>query len=520
MSQGTARIGGVWRALLVCLAMGCGQKIQEQYEVQIIGPTDTNYLTGVRTVVLEVGGKEVSRTTVKEGQAFNLTGTGIDTNTTTSGAVRVRGLGENGELLAYGQTPEMELLLASPPRVQVFVQKPGSFGRALSLPNGRKNLIAVAAVAGVGGLLRVPMVVVLFGLGDVTLVDSMTMAVSETPSEVLGIYNPLVHDFDDADVTGMTNGLRQPRDEAAAIARPDGQILIFGGRASPALPSMPLMSPRPSAQLDLVRVQRADFDLFVRGASSVRDSDTAGIARVRPAMADADVTYAFGGLGMGDAPLDTVVAINPADATALRLLTVKMAGPRDGLTATSVTVSGVPEIFIFGGGADTTPVAEVFTPGAAPKLEVRAPTTGAIAQRRDHGAVLLPGNETVLIVGGRDNAGAALGTSVLFNARTNTLVPGPLNLKTPRSKFAMFIVDKDLVIAAGFDAQNAPIGNAEVFDASSEMLTPKGVVPCVPRGGPVSATLQNQSAVMIGGQQANGQGSAVVEIYQPFRTTP
>jgi hypothetical protein len=93
-----------------------------------------------------------------------------------------------------------------------------------------------------------------------------------------------------------------------------------------------------------------------------------------------------------------------------------------------------------------------------------------------------------------------------------------LNLKTPRSKFAMFIVDKDLVVAAGLDAQNAPIPNAEVFDASSEMLTPKGVVPCVPRGGPVSATLQNQSALMIGGQQADGRGSAVVEIYQPFRT--
>jgi hypothetical protein len=509
MSHRTARSRiGIWAGLL-CL-VGCGEKIQEQYQVQIIGPTDTNYLTGVRTVVLEVGSKEISRTAVNEGAPFALMGGGIDINTTTSGAVRVRGLGAGGELLAFGQTPELDLLLATPPTVQVFVQKPGTLGRAASLPNGRKNLVAVSAVAAANGILRIPTVVVLFGLGDVTITDPMTMALTDQPSEVLGIYNPLAHLIDDAGTTSPSGGVRQPRTEAAALARPDGQVLLFGGLAAP-----PMMAPRPTAQLDIVRVARADFDIFAKTAAGVRESDTAGIARVRPAVADADTAYAFGGV-VGDTPLDTVVAIDPMMTSAVRLLDVKMAGPRDGLTATTVTVSGVAEILVFGGGVDPLPVAEVFFPGAAPRFEARMPTE-MMPQRRDHGAVVLPSKDTVLLVGGKDNAGNVLGDSVLYNARTKTLSRGPINLKTARRKFGIFIVANDLVVVGGFDAQGAPVGTAEIFDASTEMLTPKGTTPGVPRGGPAVATLSNQSAVVIGGQQADGHGSAVIEIYQPLR---
>jgi hypothetical protein len=232
-------------------------------------------------------------------------------------------------------------------------------------------------------------------------------------------------------------------------------------------------------------------------------------------MADADLAYAFGGVA-ADTPLDTVVAIDPSVTSALRLLEMKMAGPRDGLTATTVNVGGVPEILVFGGGIDPLPVAEVFVPGAAPRFEMRTPAE-PMTQRRDHGAVVLPSNDTVLLVGGVDNNGVARTDSALYNARTKTLSPGPITLKTARSKFGLFIVANDLVVVAGFDRQGAPIGNAEIFDASTEMLTPKGITPCVPRGRPAVATLANQSAVVIGGQQADGHGSAVVEIYQPFR---
>src|SRR2546421_1584495 len=84
-----------WLASAAALAVaallaGCGQKLQEQYGVQIIGPVGLDYLAGVRSVALEVNDKEISRTSVNPGEPFDLTGGGIDPGLMRSGAIRVR----------------------------------------------------------------------------------------------------------------------------------------------------------------------------------------------------------------------------------------------------------------------------------------------------------------------------------------------------------------------------------------------------------------------------------------------
>src|SRR5438094_666756 len=101
-------------------AAGCTSKLQDQYQVEIVGALDSNYLMGATTGVLELNDKEVARTGISPGTPFSLTGAGIDTNLITSAVFRFKALDGAGMVVAQGQSPEIELLLGSPPVVRLF----------------------------------------------------------------------------------------------------------------------------------------------------------------------------------------------------------------------------------------------------------------------------------------------------------------------------------------------------------------------------------------------------------------
>jgi hypothetical protein len=503
-----SRVAAASLALAAVLG-GCGEKIQDQYAVEIIGPLGVDYLAGARTMVLDVGGKEVSRTAISPGVPFSLTGTGIDTNAMAAGVIRLRALDDSGALVAYGQSPEIELGLFNY-ELRVFIQKPGSFGPSRPLAHPLRNLIAVSAIAAPPtGTNAVPIKVGYFGLGQVmddVLVANTTMTMTvELPTDVLDIYNPLTHFADDGGFAGSIGGVSQPRINSAALVRPDATIYIFGGTVTAGM-----TPPHATSQLDVVRVVRVDFDFFQQRLVTVRTTDKPGVARTRTVLADADLTYAFGGAGDGT-ELDTVVALDPSVDDAFRVLDLKMAAPRVGHTATAVAVSAVPEVLIFGGEHADATVAEVFVPGTTPRFVTPDGDAGPV--RWDHGAILLP-PDRVLVVGGKTATGT-LGDSLIYSARLRQIGPGPITLRTPRSAFTAFVVGTDLVIAGGIDAQGQRIGDAEVFN--TDQLTPKGVVPAEKRSGAAAAVLSNESAFIVGGTLPDGNSSPTIEIYQPFR---
>jgi hypothetical protein len=513
---GVSRHGGAGtRALaLAALLGGCGEKIQDQYGVQIVGPVGMDYLAGARTVVLELDGRELSRTAINPGQPFSVTGSGIDTGATTTGAVGVRALDASGATVAYGQSPDIELTMFSY-SLLVFVQKPGSFGQTLSLDVPRRDMIGVSAVAdpppGTGAA---PITVAFFGLGKMTrpvLVPNTTMAVPmELPSDDFWMYNPLQHSatLDDVGFGGSIGGVAQPRTGASALVRADGRtIYVFGGQVTE-----PMAAPRATSQLDVLRVVRSGFSAFAQQVLiTARTSDKPGIARSGAVLADADATYAFGGEADGT-ELDTVVVIDPSATDAFQLLDARMGARRTGHTVTAVNTTAVPEILVVGGGSAEA-VAEVFVPTPMPHF--LAPAGDAGPPRRDHRAILLS-PDRILIVGGK-NADGTLGDSLVYSAKVRELAPGPITLATPRSEFAAFVVETDLVIAGGVDAAGARIGKAEVFDMTDDRLRLKGEVPCEPRSGATAMVLSNGSAVIAGGTGATGDASRVIEIYQPFR---
>jgi hypothetical protein len=136
---------------------------------------------------------------------------------------------------------------------------------------------------------------------------------------------------------------------------------------------------------------------------------------------------------------------------------------------------------------------------------------------------LLPPNDRVLILGGRSDT-AVLGDSVLYQAGTRTLGPGPLTLKRPRAEFAAFVVGDDLVVAGGLDGNGAPINTAEIYGATN--LQPKNLdVPCAARSAAAVVVLPNHLVLLLGGSELDSKtgmlkASSVVETYQPLPRAP
>jgi hypothetical protein len=503
--------------LALGVAAGCGQKIQQQYNFTIIGPRNVDYLAGATAVALDVGGREISRASVSDGVPFSLSGGGVDPNVTLQAAIGVRALDGSGNLVAFGQTPVVELTLTTPmDPLRIFVQKPGTFGQWLDMDAPARGLFAVAvnAVPSSTDVRMLPVSVALYGTGLITVKNAMNVS-SDVPTDVLNIYNPLVHLTDDGGNTGALAGVGQPRTDVATLVRPDGNtVYVFGGDVTPSM-----QPTKATSQLDVLQVVRANFDLF-QTASAIMDartSDKPGVARSRTVMAEANGAYAFGGQANGQ-ELDSVLAIDASANDAFQLLDLHMGCARVGHSATSVTSAAAPQVLVFGGQHCQGPVAEIFLPESPPKMTPPAGNAGP--PRWDHVAVPLP-PDRVLILGGATASGP-LADSLLYTATDRTLAPGPITLKIARSAFAAFIVGQDLVIAGGLGAagpggQPVPLGNAEVYDASNPQFPFKAMIPAHARSHAVFTVLSNESAVVLGGIEAGGASSNVTEIYQPFR---
>jgi hypothetical protein len=501
-------------ALALVACAGCGTKIQEQYQIDVVTPgTDDNYLAGATKAVLEIG-TQTYTSSVTPGAPFVLSGSDLAIPASMSGIFRVKVLDAQGQVVAQGQSPEIELLLSSPPLVRIFIQKPGSFGRTRDLDFPRRHMVAVAAPAppSTGATIQAKTITVgYYGLGTATVPADNNTTV-EKPSEAFQIYNPLTHfGDDDGGTSGTLGGVRQPRTDAAAVTHTDGHILVFGGTASPSM--MPV---GPSGQLDIVSIARTDFEVFSPSSTVRSPEPPMGIPRARAAMVEAgsDIdmgktsAYAIGGQA-ADQALDTIVKIDPSVDATFTVLPVKLAGPRVGHTATAVNVNGKDDVLIFGGAAANVPVAEVLF------NQMLVPTMGnAGPPRKDHAAVALP-NDRVIILGGR-NDGGVLGDSVLYATDTRTLTPGPITLHTPRYSFAAFVIDDDLVVAGGFDAMGHPLGTAEIYSAGDLHLK-KADVPCWKRAEPAVVVMPNESVLLLGGTEDGVKASAVIEIYQPLR---
>jgi hypothetical protein len=353
--------------------------------------------------------------------------------------------------------------------------------------------------------------VAMFGTGHVLIQDPQTKMDTELPTDILSIYNPLLHEVDDVGSTAANQMGRQLRSDAAMAVRADNTALIFGGLGQRTAAD----DPHPTSLLDVLRLRRTSFNVFeLEVVVPARQTDKPGVARSRTVLAAAGtLAWAFGGRDESG-PLDSVVQIDPLGDEPFTVLAPRMAAPREGHTATTVMVRGSPEVLVFGGGPADAAVAEVLVPGP-PAMFLRPSDDGGA--RRDHAAVLLPPPDgRVLIVGGVGADGKPRADSMVYLPDKRTFEKGPITLRTARSAFAAFVMGADLVIAGGIGEDGNPIGDAEVFTIG-DTITPRAPVRAFPRAHATASVLGNESAVLLGGEGAGGAPVPVTEIYQPLR---
>jgi hypothetical protein len=495
------------RALAGLLALGaasaCGETLKDTYAVDIVGPRDA--FTGATVVKMLVAGQAMATANISNGAApFTLEAPDLDPNTTRTTFFAIRAEDASGGLVAFGQTPQLEVLHLSP-RIRIFVQKPGTLVRARDLVTKTKDHVAVPAEStGVGGL-TVTVTVPVFGAGR-TWVPAAGGGEQVILSNELFVYNPLTHA--QQELGAMTGGLRA---EAAAITRAD-RIYLFGGLSQ----NDSRMPPQISSQLDVLAVGREVFSsFFLAGIPPVQGGD--GSHRKRTVLAATPrPVFAFGGLDATDQPLSSIVKLdvdgNPLAPVSL-VTKAQLSAPRVGHSASTVTTSEPwGNVLIYGGAPAGAQVADLFDPMAETMLDFDL--TAAGTGRRDHVALSVNagGENKVLILGGRNDDGSPRDDSLFYVPARRRFEPGPIKLKAARSSFVAFVINDDLVVAGGYAAGTALVDTAEVYDTKSWTLISE--TPAVARAGATATSLPNLSVVVLGGATADSASNAV-EIYQP-----
>ncbi len=212
--------------------------------------------------------------------------------------------------------------------------------------------------------------------------------------------------------------LARPRAGASVVREADGRVLVVGGVDDTGTPA--------------TMAERIDP---ARERSGEEIPGVAGIAA--PLAAGGS----FAGFATVDAPAETSGAVVPPGALVATPVASTMV-PRAGVTATPLEDG---RVLVFGGlTADAGDEALYYLPSDATFEALAASPVrgGAVLRRRDHAAVrLLDG--TVLIVGGRDASGAALGDAWIYRPELTGPFAADATVSFADSLLAQQVIPRD-----------------------------------------------------------------------------
>ncbi len=178
----------------------------------------------------------------------------------------------------------------------------------------------------------------------------------------------------------------------------------------------------------------------------------------------------------------------------------------DALDGVAVTVVAGNNLQVIFAGADVESGAALFELN-----QIRRVSAPAELLRRRHRGLQLPTNEALFVGGSLDDV--ATTTAVVYKPSSTSFQVVEL-LATPRLDPAIAITDRYLVVAGGESDTGEPIGDVEVFDAST--LEPVTVLPLqVPRRGASAQALSNGQVLVAGGIDESGAPVDVLELFTP-----
>jgi hypothetical protein len=503
--------------LVTCLA-ACNETVKQTYDIDITGAADA--FAGATKVTLYASGTEVASSTVNGNAPFSLAWRDVDPLERANAIFSIKATDASNAVVAAGSSPDVELIPATT-KIRIFVQRPGTLVRAPDLDYKLDGHVAASTEALTSQGLRLAMNAPVFGTGRETT--------GETPaaySNEMYVYNPVIHL---PQPLGAMQG--SARADAAGLARSDGAVMVFGGRGRERTTDA-----QAGARLDYIVIGRRELNTF-EVAVERGFNGPAETARARSVLVQAGrPVFAFGGLGVNDAPLDTVVNIDPdaRPTSAIELATravgmtrepTRMSAPRLGHTASLVVTPGMaatattptvpPQtlVLVFGGAPAGGSIADLFNPtdqSFLPLPDLAPAGTG----RSQHAALnVTVGDQTrLLLLAGQGDDGAPRGDSILYDPITRSFAPGPVTLRTPRYAFSAFVIGNDLVVAGGIGAGGKRLATAEVYDAKTFAFVSE--LKAEARSGATATPLPNLTMVLLGGVTDTSASSAI-EIYQP-----
>src|SRR5262249_44774172 len=120
----------------------------------------------------------------------------------------------------------------------------------------------------------------------------------------------------------------------------------------------------------------------------------------------------------------------------------------------------------------------------------------------------------VLVLGGGDGTTLTPDAIVVTAGVTPSAAVMPNVLATPCKDFALAATSKYVLAAGGLAQDGSTLTDAVVLDATT--LAPVATLPMVvPRSGAVALALQNDQILVIGGVDATGAPTGVLELFTP-----
>jgi hypothetical protein len=456
--------------LLLMLLAGCGGKTGTLTLTVVVSPTDDPFAQATQ-VRFTIGDAKHVKTVPVTGGHFTLSlSQGPET---APGIVLVEALDSAGNVVAHGQTPQLDLS-AVDQAVSVWVGRPGKVATAPSaLPSARTDM-AMANITGLG---------VLFAGGH----DATGAPIGDT-----AVYDV----FTQAIIT--TTMMSKPRASAAGGPVAGAHGIVFGGITTGGAPDGTMELFDPSQGLGVwTPVQTGSFAARSAPASVLLASGSVLIS----GGADAN------GNPLGDAGLVTAsgtIAITP--------VATPMAAPRVGHAVAPAHFGDGDGAILFGGlaaGSVTPlPVAERLVGQTFSSYDV-----GTQDNRTGATATTMPSGD-VLILGGHTATGAVATGLVITPGPPATVTPLPMALSVARDGHTASLAGGTLVVCGGADASGTLQGTCDLLDATSYAI--KGTVPmAAARKHHSAAVLENGLVVLAGGVGSDGNPLASIEIYTP-----
>lgn len=375
------------------------------------------------------------------------------------GVIIVEGLDAGSAVVAVGESPPFPLAAVNA-KLVIYLAAPDSFASApLSLDAGRTGITVVPVAF--GGVLA--------GGRDAAGSASAELRVYNAFDHTIASGLPLA-------ATGSDGAGSQPRSDMAGAAGTSGLVYFFGGTDGSGAATGTLWR----------------FNPTTAPAGSYEDlGPHAELARAGQTML-LDGTETF------------VITGSPA---------LDLDGETKALT-TRRDLAAAPAEAARTLGTDGTPIA-IFA-GAAGVSRLRAGVvdmlTVAGGARTDHAVVGLAGGQ-VAILGGSD-AGTPTRAGILLDAAAGTATTVTAALSSVRLHPAVAATARYVVVAGGTDETGAVVSTADILDAAT--LQPRFTKPLVvPRTRATALALPNEQVLIVGGLDANGQPTAVLELFTP-----